>query len=313
MPTMTRPAPSASRRKSTRLTQPEAHALRERIRALRELKIKYVFSREFTRPEDEAEILRPWAGDRAHTGVVPPPDTPPYLASLYAIPLLTPEEEFHLFRQMNYHKYRAAQWQARLRRRATRTAVEALTQHLAQASAIRNTIVQANLRLVVSIAKTLVDADHTLDDLISEGNLPLLRAVEVFDFTRGLRFSTYATWAIRNGLYRLVKRSRRRKQRVICGVDELLAQHRETRTSVLMEERRWQVLHGLAAHLLEHLSPRERLIVAARFGLAGEPRAARFHEIAARLDLSTERVRQLLFKALDRLRQVAEPAWVQAN
>lgn len=296
-----------------RPAQRGTNGLREHIRALRELKIKYVFSQEFTRPAGEAEILRPWEGEGSPAGSGPPPDTPPYLASLYAIPLLTPEQEFHLFRQMNYHKYRAAQWQTRLRRRASRAAVEAMSQHLAQAAAIRNTIVQANLRLVVAIAKTLVDVDHTLDDLISEGNLPLLRAVEVFDFTRGLRFSTYATWAIRNGLYRLVKRSRRRKQRVVCGVDELLAQHRETRPSVLMEERRWQLLHGLTAHLLEHLSPRERLIVAARFGLAGEPRAARFHEIAARLDLSTERVRQLLFKALDRLRHVAEPAWVQAN
>jgi RNA polymerase primary sigma factor len=287
--------------------------VRQRLQQLRGLKIEYVSSPEFARPELRREILRPWDGPAAGQPVAPPPETPPYLAALYEIPLLTPEQEFHLFRQMNYHKYLAAQLQQRLRRRASRPVAESLERHLAEAAALRNAIVQANLRLVVAIAKTLVDPANSLDDLMSEGNLPLMRAAEIFDFTRGLRFSTYATWAIRNGLLRVVKRNRRRRQRAVTGVDELLSQHRETRTSALGGERHWEQLQASAARLLEQLTPRERLIVAARFGLDGESRAAPFREIAVRLDLSTERVRQLLTKALHRLRTLSEPALANAG
>ncbi len=98
-----------------------------------------------------------------------------YLKEIGKIPLLSPEQELDIAKRMSEGDESA-----------------------------RKAMTEANLRLVVSIAKRYVGRGMQLLDLIQEGNLGLLKAVEKFDYTKGYKFSTYATWWIRQSITRAI-------------------------------------------------------------------------------------------------------------
>ncbi len=219
-----------------------------------------------------------------------------YLAELQRTPLLDAESEYRLFRWMNYLKYRAD-------RQCGAGSVRSVAKLLRRARTLRNQIVSANLRLVVSIAKKQVDRSNTLDELISEGNLPLIRAAEIFDYERGIKFSTYATWAIRNGLNRSIPRARRKQAFALTGTEELLPNAEDIRDEPRGRESYRSEVRRAVEQLLDQLEERDRQIVTSRFGLNDEDREFRFREIAESLDISTERVRQLLARTLRNLKE----------
>ena len=122
-----------------------------------------------------------------------------YLSELGSYPLLTAEQEVELAKAIEAGRLAevelAAGGHSRAHHRSLQRQVDA-------AEAARRTFIQSNLRLVVSIAKRYQGTGMTLLDLIQEGNLGLMRAVEKFDHRKGFKFSTYATWWIRQSIGR---------------------------------------------------------------------------------------------------------------
>lgn len=103
-----------------------------------------------------------------------------------------------------------------------------------QAAGAKNRLIRSNLRLVVSIAKRYLDQGLGFSDLIQEGNTGLIRAVEKFDYRRGFKFSTYATWWIRQAVQRAVA-DQSRTIRVPVHMSEQLAKYRRTAEEMTTE------------------------------------------------------------------------------
>jgi len=171
-----------------------------------------------------------------------------------------------------------------------------------EAAAIRNRIVECNLRLVVSLARHYTAPERPVEDLVSEATLPLIRCVESFDSRRGTRFSTYATRALTNWFARVRRLDSRRRSRFSQGENWREVPAAEGRTTASDRLTRAEALARLGDGLAR-LSPRERVLVAERFGLTGDRCPRTFRELGARHGLSKERVRVITCRAISRLRQ----------
>ena len=132
-----------------------------------------------------------------------------YLKEIGKVALLMPEEEVSLAQAMSAGN-EAAEKLAELRRQREEGAETdpvleaALRKECRAGETAKQKLAEANLRLVVSIAKRYVGRGMLFLDLIQEGNLGLIKAVEKFDYTKGYKFSTYATWWIRQAITRAI-------------------------------------------------------------------------------------------------------------
>lgn len=235
-----------------------------------------------------------------------PKRLPRTLDALVRYPLLTPEGERWLFRRYNYFKYRANAFRANLDPDVPDELTVAAIEHaLRVAFETRSRLAESNLRLVVSIAARFADADCTVEELVSEGNVVLLRAIELFNVTKGYRFSTYATHSVQRHFYRLYKKRQRAKSREAVAMDLVASEA----TDATEESSRRDSLLAAAADLQRHwdgcLSPRERVILNRRYGLdTNERKSCQTLECIGReLGISKERVRQIQARAERKLRE----------
>ena len=153
-----------------------------------------------------------------------------YLEAAGAEPLLTKEEEVELAIQIERGK-EAAQRMATGRIRSDKTKRQ-LRDEIRKAERARRRFILANLRLVVSIGKKYQGQGLPLLDLIQEGNIGLMRGVELFDWRRGFKFSTYATWWIRQAITRAIA-DRGRQIRIPVHVHERIRKVRQVRERLM--------------------------------------------------------------------------------
>ncbi|MFT2014877.1 RNA polymerase sigma factor [Streptomyces sp. 796.1] len=176
-----------------------------------------------------------------------------YLREIGRIPLLTAADEVELARRVEAGLFAEAKLAG---------AVDLDTQLAADLDTLvvrgrmaKRRLIEANLRLVVSVAKRYVGRGLTMLDLVQEGNLGLIRAVEKFDYARGYKFSTYATWWIRQAMSRALA-DQARTIRVPVHVVELI--NRVVRVQRRMLQERGH--EPTAADVADHLGlPEERV------------------------------------------------------
>jgi len=270
--------------------------------------IDYIPSDEFSQPKAEKEILGPPPEVEKKAGrVKPPPGLPPYLASLYAIPLLTREEEQYYFRKMNYLKYRAAELQNTLDPSRPKTAImNELERFLEQSLDVKNYLIRCNLRLVVSIAKRHIKPNTNFFEMVSDGNMSLIRAIEKFDYAKGNKFSTYASWAIMKNYARSIPAEHTQLDRFRTGTDEVFRQSEDDRANQFYEELINRKQRQIIGSILDQLDEREKEIIVQRFGLADGVEPRTLEQVGLRLGVTKERVRQLEARALGKLRKITQ-------
>lgn len=125
-----------------------------------------------------------------------------YLASIARHQLLTPSEEIDLAKRIEIGLFAEHLLQSDHRNRIVKGSEEELSRIAEEGAAAQQRFISANLRLVVSIAQKYRRESLPFLDIIQEGNLGLIRAVEKFDYSKGFKFSTYATWWIRQSIFR---------------------------------------------------------------------------------------------------------------
>lgn len=273
------------------------------------LPLDYMDNDEFRRKGAEKKIVlseMPEA-EVARRKTKPPAGLPRYLASLYEVALLTREQEQYLFRKYNFLKYQASKLRQKVDETRARAAdMDEIERLYNMAVKVKNRIVQSNLRLVVSIAKRHVSASEDFFQLVSDGNMSLIRAVEKFDYSRGNKFSTYASWAIMKNFARTIPGEFKQRDRFRPTSEELFLAREDQRTNERALESEQEQRERQVSQILDNLDDREQKIIISRFGLDYSQEPQTLKEVGAELGVTKERIRQIEARALSKLRAAAQ-------
>jgi RNA polymerase sigma factor (sigma-70 family) len=278
-----------------------------RAKRLVDQPIEFMYHASFEDADADERILGPVPeSSEKHPALRAPPGLPPYLAQLYSIPLLSREQEAYYFRKMNYLKFRAARLRDQLDvSRAKTRVMDQVERCLDEAVEVKNLLIRSNLRLVVSIAKKHVKPNGNFFEMVSDGNISLIRAIEKFDFSRGFKFSTYATWAIMKNYARSIPAEHNLLDRYRTGSDELFVSSPDQRSDQFEQELVNHRQHEAIVQILNRLDERERNIIMYRFGLNQDAEPQTLEQLGGRFGVTKERIRQLESRALDKLRKIA--------
>lgn len=268
---------------------------KRRAKALLGLKIEFIESDEFQQSDADKIILadnrliNKLSGGNCHQ-------------------ILTREQETELFRRYNYLKYLACTTRENVSHISpSGTRLKKVEKFLTASEEIKKLIVEANLGLVVSVAQRHAKFGGSMPDLISEGNITLMHAVDKFDYTRGYRFSTYASLAIAKEYARSDLASSGNLEHSTDMSNVELDLRNVSQVDVAAIER---AHHSLDEVIRNNLTERQQYIIRNHFGLDGNrviKKKMTLVEIGNKLNLSKERVRQIELLALQQLRHCLSP------
>ena len=271
----------------------------QRAKELFASRIEYIDSPQFHQPGAAEEILESSESMLKELAAGPPA-------------VLTRAQETDLFRRYNLLKFLAYQERSQIQSGyPSSRRLDRIQQYLAWAEQTQHFLLEVNVPLVISVAGKHLQSGAVLGDLISEGNLSLMRAVEKFDYTKGYRFSTYATLAIAKDFARKIPAEASRPDRA-AGSDfsQFAQQMREDLPDLSAVE---QAQHNLHQIIMQELDERQRYVVQNRFPL-GEgvipTKPKTLKEIGEELGVTKERVRQIELQALQKMRHRLSPEQV---
>ena len=278
--------------------------VRARQAELRDLSITYKGNEAEFRATDSWEKIvdspEPPSSPRARTAFAPAGAE--HLEHIFRQPILTREQEFYLFRKMNYLKFVANEVKATLSvRKVEPKKVTRIDELLADAAEIRDRIVERNLRLVLGIGLKFLPRE--MDKCVSIGVVPLMEALDKFDYQLGNKFSTFATKPIRWKFLQYLQNERRPREAfhsTALPLQDFDVPDRFEAGTVERAEARVACLKSLVHHHIEKLDTREKEIVIRRYGLLDrEPQTLK--EVGKFLGITRERVRQIELRALEKL------------
>jgi len=224
--------------------------------------------------------------------------------------LLTRQQESEMFRRYNCLKFLARRLLDDVHpAHGSNRQIGRIEGYLNEAERIKKTIIEANLRLVASVAQKHRALGAQKADLISEGNFSLMRAVEKFDYTRGYRFSTYATWAIAKDFAKRIPEEAHRPDK--SGAGDVSDLQQDMRIGPIVDFAAIERAHNSLEQVIgSNLTEREQYIVRNHFALEPGPvkrKPKTLRRIGEELNLSSERVRQIELIALQKLRHNLSP------
>lgn len=238
----------------------------------------------------------------------------PEMRPCYEEPLLTKEQEYHLFRKMNYYKYRAKLLKINLnpKRLLSESRIKQIEDYLLKAGEVRNQIANSNFRLATQILRK--DINHFRDPgiteaFLSDAYLDVLKAVDYFDYNLGNKFSTYCTWVIKKNFFRAVKNYQKNIENQWSVDEQNCLELGYEEDNVNLEEQETKTfLKNLIQKTSKNCNVRDAsrqiYILEHYFGLNGKEKHT-LEQISEKLGITKERVRQLKEKFLKSMRKSA--------
>ena len=235
------------------------------------------------------------------------------------VPALSAEQEQHLFKRFNYARRQAGRiLSAHAGKMLTPAATRRLLAWGHRVLVCRGVIVRLNMPLVLAMAKRTKLNHVDFNEMISEGNMALLRSVEKFDCARGFKFSTYSCRAILKSFSRVAMRASRYRGQFPTEFDPAMerSDHAE-RLRVQVEKDCVDELKDILVQNMAGLSDVERTVITERFAIGkamigADPSPKTLEQVGLIIGVTKERVRQIQNKALKKIRVALEVGYLAA-